>query len=288
MSYDVIVVGGGLAGLTASRDLTAAGCSVLLLEARDRLGGRTWYRPFAGTEKRVEVGGTWFGAEAQQPIAAAIERYGLRVAQSPLGTVYRSYVGGQAREGTLPVPADEADDVRRAFDHIAEASRRIDFGTPLDQQQLERPRRLVRRLRGAAGPPRDDARVPRLVVGRVLVRLPGVAALGAPRAHLGRRLRQPHLGLGRRAGREVRRRHCEPRRGPRGRLDGRGPPLVARRLDRPGPGRRPGDDPRRRDGDRGARDRRHAARTRGTTSSSRRRCPRPSSRRRTRAMPAMR
>ena len=137
MSYDVIVVGGGLAGLTASRDLTEAGCSVLLLEARDRLGGRTWYRPFAGTEKRVEVGGTWFGAEAQQPIAAAIERYGLRVAQSPLGTVYRSYVGGQAREGTLPVPADEADDVRRAFDHIAEASRRIDFGTPLDQQQLD-------------------------------------------------------------------------------------------------------------------------------------------------------
>lgn len=137
MRYDVIVVGGGLAGLTASRDLTRAGHSVLLLEARDRLGGRTWYRPFAGTDKRVELGGTWFGREAQQPIAEAIDRYGLGVVQSPLGSEYRSYVGGEARRGPLPVPADEAGDVRRAFEHIAETSRRIDFGRPLDQQGLE-------------------------------------------------------------------------------------------------------------------------------------------------------
>ena len=39
--FDVIVVGGGFAGVTAARDLSRAGLSVLVLEARDRLGGPT-------------------------------------------------------------------------------------------------------------------------------------------------------------------------------------------------------------------------------------------------------
>ena len=49
MDADVIVIGGGFAGLVAARDLRAAGRSVVLLEARDRLGGRTWYRQMPGT-----------------------------------------------------------------------------------------------------------------------------------------------------------------------------------------------------------------------------------------------
>jgi NADPH-dependent 2,4-dienoyl-CoA reductase/sulfur reductase-like enzyme len=40
--YDVIVIGGGFTGLAAARDLSTAGKSVLLIEARDRIGGRTW------------------------------------------------------------------------------------------------------------------------------------------------------------------------------------------------------------------------------------------------------
>ena len=39
---DVIVIGGGFAGVTAAREAALRGRSVLLLEARDRLGGRTW------------------------------------------------------------------------------------------------------------------------------------------------------------------------------------------------------------------------------------------------------
>jgi monoamine oxidase len=136
MAYDVIVVGGGLAGLTAARDLSTTGHSVLVLEARDRLGGRTWYRPFAGTKKRVEVGGTWFAREAQSAIAAEIDRYGLGVAQSPLPKEFRSFFGGRLRAGTLPVPEEEAEAASRGFSAIAEASRRIEPGTPFDRQQL--------------------------------------------------------------------------------------------------------------------------------------------------------
>ncbi len=40
MTYDLVVLGAGLAGLSAARDLVAGGADVLVLEARNRVGGR--------------------------------------------------------------------------------------------------------------------------------------------------------------------------------------------------------------------------------------------------------
>ncbi|KAL4886692.1 amine oxidase [Aspergillus karnatakaensis] len=56
-SYDAVVIGAGFAGLVAARDLAIRGHSVLLLEARDRIGGRTWTGTIGG--HRYEMGGTW-------------------------------------------------------------------------------------------------------------------------------------------------------------------------------------------------------------------------------------
>ncbi|OAL44422.1 flavin-containing amine oxidase [Pyrenochaeta sp. DS3sAY3a] len=55
--FDVIIIGAGYTGLVAARDLTTQGKTVLLLEARDRIGGRTWHSTMNGFN--YEMGGTW-------------------------------------------------------------------------------------------------------------------------------------------------------------------------------------------------------------------------------------
>lgn len=76
--YEAIVVGGGFAGVTAARELEKCDLRTLLLEARDRLGGRTWSTEFAG--QRVELGGGW--VHWRQPhVWAELTRYGLGIAE---------------------------------------------------------------------------------------------------------------------------------------------------------------------------------------------------------------
>jgi Flavin containing amine oxidoreductase/TAT (twin-arginine translocation) pathway signal sequence len=66
---DVIVVGAGLAGLAAARRLAAAGRSVLVLEARNRVGGRTWTIDAGGTF--LDLGGQWVGPTQSRVVALA-------------------------------------------------------------------------------------------------------------------------------------------------------------------------------------------------------------------------
>jgi monoamine oxidase len=73
---DVVVVGAGLAGLTAARRLTAGGLDVRVLEARDRVGGRT-YTVDGGRGIRHDLGGQWIGP-TQDHVAAMLTELGLR------------------------------------------------------------------------------------------------------------------------------------------------------------------------------------------------------------------
>ncbi len=53
---DVIVIGAGIAGLAAARTVAEAGLRVMLIEARDRVGGRIYTVPAAGGELPIELG----------------------------------------------------------------------------------------------------------------------------------------------------------------------------------------------------------------------------------------
>ena len=59
---DIVVIGAGLAGLSAARSLRASGCDVAVVEARDRVGGRVLNHQLPGGDV-VEIGGQWIGPQ---------------------------------------------------------------------------------------------------------------------------------------------------------------------------------------------------------------------------------
>jgi monoamine oxidase len=85
--YDVIVIGGGFAGVTAARELRHAGLRTLVLEARNRLGGRTFTARVG--EELFELGGTWIHA-TQPNVWAEVSRYGLELVDTQPGIPERA------------------------------------------------------------------------------------------------------------------------------------------------------------------------------------------------------
>ncbi|GAA1093279.1 flavin monoamine oxidase family protein [Streptomyces javensis] len=95
---DVVVIGAGAAGLTTARELGRKGAKVVVLEARDRIGGRTWTDHRLGRD--LEMGGTWVHW-VQPHVWAEITRYGLEITRGPRSEETYWLAGDQVRRGTL-------------------------------------------------------------------------------------------------------------------------------------------------------------------------------------------
>ncbi len=79
---DTVIVGAGVAGLTAARLLQDAGRTVVVLEARDRIGGRVHTDRTDGV---VDLGASWIHGVDGSPVAAAAEAFGMRTVEFTVG-----------------------------------------------------------------------------------------------------------------------------------------------------------------------------------------------------------
>lgn len=73
---DVIIIGAGLAGLSAAHDVLRADLSCVVLEARDRVGGKTWSTPLKG-QGTIDLGAAWINDTNQSKVYALAQRYGV-------------------------------------------------------------------------------------------------------------------------------------------------------------------------------------------------------------------
>lgn len=81
--FDTIVVGAGVSGLTAARQLTNAGRRVVVLEARDRVGGRVWTHRSDGLT--TDLGASWIHGVNDCAVAAAAEAFGMQTVEFTVG-----------------------------------------------------------------------------------------------------------------------------------------------------------------------------------------------------------
>ena len=129
---DVIVVGAGLAGLAAARDLARGGADVVVLEARDRVGGRVEQVSVDGG-RPVQLGGELIGT-AHTAYLGLVEELGLT-----LDSTYTSVAGATTYD---------------LVDGLLRSENGFPFATPEERADYERVERLFGELAATVDP--DD------------------------------------------------------------------------------------------------------------------------------------
>jgi len=107
--YDVIVVGAGLAGLSAAKELQHLNRSVLILEANNRVGGRGYVAAIGSDNTPIDYGGAWIHGAPTNHLTSLVDGLGLQRARTELDLPY--YVNSE----------QASTDQKKVFDKAVEA-----------------------------------------------------------------------------------------------------------------------------------------------------------------------
>jgi monoamine oxidase len=149
-TFDVVVIGAGAAGLAVAHELAGAGRSVLVLEARDRVGGRVWTRRMAGLETPVELGAEFIHGEAEATLAL-LRQAGVAAVDSTREQRYLDR--GKLR------PVNAFAEAQRAVRHASRLEHDVSFQTLLARQRLSKKTRTFARMMVQGFDAADPARV---------------------------------------------------------------------------------------------------------------------------------
>ncbi|MBV1778064.1 FAD-dependent oxidoreductase [Paeniglutamicibacter sp. ABSL32-1] len=138
LDRDVVIIGAGPSGLTAAYELRKAGKTVAVLEARDRVGGRTWSQNMDGAT--IEIGGQWISPD-QTGLYSLIEELGIE-------TFERHKEGASvylAEDGTrtvysgedFPVAESTVAEMNRLIAEMDRLTTEVDPDAPWEHPQAE-------------------------------------------------------------------------------------------------------------------------------------------------------